>query len=220
MFDTVAQISFAVALILPGFLVVQLSERRRPATPAGGDLELVLRGLVYALVIQAVATLTGWLPGLVRDLDGGDWDEHASALALYALVVCVGVPTLIGLGLGTVLRDAESSGGLRWWHYALGGRDARRAWDFLFSCHNGSWMRIHLKDAPAGGPAMVVGKYGKSSWAAQAPAAPDLYLQEAWATAEGLSRDDIDRGGLAMWIDGERIARIEAGPKAGDEAAG
>ena len=59
MFDTLSQIAFAVALILPGFLVVQLSERRRPATPAGGDLELVLRGLIYALIIQALATLKG-----------------------------------------------------------------------------------------------------------------------------------------------------------------
>src|ERR1700683_1134043 len=40
MFETLAEIGFAIALILPGFLVVQLSERRRPSTPAGGGLVL------------------------------------------------------------------------------------------------------------------------------------------------------------------------------------
>lgn len=133
MFDTLGQIGFAVALILPGFLVVQLSERQRPSTPAGGDLELVLRGLVYALIIQAIATLFGWLPQLVEDLEGPNWEDHLDALALYALVVCVATPTALGLLLGLLLRGAESKGALEWWHYALGGRDTRRAWDYALA---------------------------------------------------------------------------------------
>ncbi|HUR84887.1 MAG TPA: DUF6338 family protein [Solirubrobacteraceae bacterium] len=212
MFDTVAQIAFAITLILPGFLVVQLSERRRPATPAGGDLELILRGLVYALIIQSLAAVLGWLPSLVDDLDGAGWKDHLDAAALYALLVCVAVPTIIGLVLGTALREAEAAGPLRWWHYALGGRDARRAWDYTFSCHNGAWVRVYFKEPGGTGTPAMIGKYGKHSWASQSPAEPDLYLQEVWpADADGqVAAEDLAKGAVGgMWIDGEQIARLE-----------
>lgn len=210
MFDTVAQIALAVALILPGFLVVQLSERRRPANPTGGDLELVLRGLVYALAIQSIAGLVGWLPNVIDD--ARRWDHHVDALSVYGLTVCVIAPTLVGLGLGRLLREAEADGSLKWWHYALGGRDARRAWDFTFSRHNGAWMRVYVLSPQQGQPAVLLGKYGTSSWAAQAPAQPDLYLQEVWpADADGqVAEDAFARGSVgAMWINGDQIARIE-----------
>lgn len=211
-FDTLAQIAFAVTLVLPGFLVVQLSQRRRPSTPPGGDLELVLRGLVYALIIQALAALGGWLPHLIRELSKKHLEDHLTALAAYGVIVCVATPTVLGLLLGTWLRNAEAAGSLRWWHYALGGRDARRAWDYTFSQHDGSWMRVVLRDPAGGGPPAILGKYGKQSWASQTPADPDLYLQEVWPTdQQGLvAVDEIDRGSnVGMWINGDQIARIE-----------
>jgi len=196
MFDTLADVAFGVALALPRFLVVQLSERRRPSRPPGGDLELVLRGLVYALLIQAAAARSTWLPHLAQEVNSGNVRDHFSALALYGIVVCVAVPTLVGLLLGTWLRSAESSGALKWWHYALGGRDVRRAWDYTFSQHDGSWMRIVLRDPGDSGPRAILGKYGRRSWASQSPAEPDLYLQEVWATDDqGLvSEEDLQRG--------------------------
>lgn len=212
MFDTLAEIAFAVGLVLPGFLVVQLSERRRPSTPPGGDLELVLRGLVYALIIQAVAAITTWLPSLAHRVAKGSIADHFLGLALYGLIVCVAVPTIIGLLLGTWLRRAESAGALRWWHYALGGRDARRAWDYTFSQHDGGWMRVVLRDSPSGKPPAFLRKYGKRSWASQSPADPDLYLQEVWPTDENglVAEDDLIRGSAGgMWINGDQIARIE-----------
>ena len=102
MFDTLADVAFGVALVLPGFLVVQLSERRRPSRPPGGDLELVLRGLVYAFLIQAAAALSTWLPHLAREVNGGNVRDHFGALAVYGIVVCVAVPTLVGLLFGHV----------------------------------------------------------------------------------------------------------------------
>jgi Family of unknown function (DUF6338) len=213
-FDTVAQIAFAVALILPGFIVVQLSERRRPATPPGGDLELILRGLVYALIIQAVGIIVGWLPSVVEDLTHR-WQDHLDAAAAYALVMCVAAPTLIGLGFGRLLREAESAGALKWWHYALGGRDARRAWDYTFSTNDGAWMRVYFKDPGADQPVAVLGKYGTRSWASQSPAEPDLYLQEVWATdADGLVPEErFNEGSIgALWVDAGEIARLEVLP--------
>lgn len=212
MFDAVAQIAFAITMILPGFLVVQLSERRRPSTPAGGDLELVLRGLVYALILQSLAAATGWLPSLVDDLAGDGWKEHLDAAALYGLTVCVAVPTALGLGLGRLLSNAEAEGELSWWHYALGGRDARRAWDYTFSRHNGAWIRVYFKDSAEGRAPAVIGIYGKHSWASQSPADPDLFLQEVWPTdQDGLVDEDVFEAGSVggLWIDGEQIARIE-----------
>jgi hypothetical protein len=178
MFNTLAEIAFAVALVLPGFLVVQLSERRRPSTPPGGDLELVLRGLVYALIIQSVAALSTWLPHLAHEIAKSRVTDHLSALAAYALVVCVAVPTILGLLLGTWLRNAEAAGALKRWHYALGARDARRAWDYTFSQHDASWMRVVLREQEPGGPPSILGKYGKHSWASQSPANPDLYYRK------------------------------------------
>lgn len=58
---------------------------------------MVLRGLVYALVIQAVGVLVGWLPEVIRRLNASDWSDHLGALALYGLVMCVLVPTGLGL---------------------------------------------------------------------------------------------------------------------------
>jgi hypothetical protein len=207
-FDTVAEIAFAVTLILPGFLVVQLSERRRASRPAGGDLELVLRGLVYALIIQALAVLSTWLPHLIKGLSNGPFWAHASALALYALVVCIVVPTVTGLALGWWLRKAEGRGGqLSWFHYALGARDSRRAWDYAFSTHDGSWVRVFLRSSDAG----FLGKLGKDSWVPQSPSQPDLYLQEVWPLdADGFANEEETRHtGSGMWIDGVEIARIE-----------
>ena len=107
------------------------------------------------------------------------------------MVVCILIPTIIGLLLGTWLRAAEADGALHWWHYALGGRDARRAWDYAFSQHNGSWVRIVLRDPAEGGPASILGKFGKRSWASQSPAEPDLYLQEVWpADRDGQVSED------------------------------
>lgn len=212
MFDAVAQIAFTIALILPGFLVVQLSERRRPATPPGGDLELVLRGLVYALIIQSIAALTGWLPALVEDLDGAGWKTHLDAAAVYALAVCVVLPTAIGLVLGTLLSDAEAEGSLKSWHYALGGRDVRRAWDYTFSRHDGAWIGVYLQEPAQGAVPVMIGKYGTNSWASQSPADPDLFLEEVWPADEGgqVAKDVFEKGAVgAMWIGGEQIARIE-----------
>ena len=72
-------------------------------------------------------------------------------------------------------------------------------------------MRVYLLNPREGQPAALIGKYGKTSWAAQAPAEPDLYLQQVWpADADGRApRDVLDQPGVAAWIDGDQILRIE-----------
>jgi hypothetical protein len=99
---------------------------------------------------------------------------------LYGAVVLVLAPVAIGLALNELLLRAERSGeNLRWWHYALGGRDARHSWDFIFQrISEGRWVVVKLKNGRA-----IAGKFGKGSWASQSPATGghDLWLQEIWS---------------------------------------
>ena len=94
----------------------------------------MLRGLVYALILQGVVALTGWTDAVVGDLSGDNgWQHHLVELAVFAIAVGIVIPTCIGLALNRVLRRAEQSGQLGLWYFALGGRDYRDAWDYVFA---------------------------------------------------------------------------------------
>jgi hypothetical protein len=92
---------------------------------------------------------------------------------------------LLGLPINAVLRHAEQRGTLSWWHYALGGRDARDAWDYSFqrAAATGAWVLVHLKGGDPDYPRMVLGKFGERSAVGQTPAAHDLFLQELWSVS-------------------------------------
>lgn len=140
-------------------------------------------------------------------VEDGQWDEHINALVPYAAVVLVIVPVSIGLALNELLLRAERSGGrLRWWHYALGGRDARQGWDFMFQrLEHGRWIVVKLESGRA-----IAGKLGERSWASQSPAhgGHDLWLQEIWSVDDyGQPRTMIEpRQG--MWISRARIETL------------
>jgi Family of unknown function (DUF6338) len=98
MFNTVLSVALAVTLVLPGFIVADLAESRRATRAARSDLELVLRALAYALILQAAVAATGWTAHLAHDLRGRDaWEHHLGALAVFALAIGVAVPTALGL---------------------------------------------------------------------------------------------------------------------------
>jgi uncharacterized protein DUF6338 len=214
-FDTVAGIILGVSLVLPGFIIADLAEARRAQRLARSDWELVLRALIYALVLQSLVLLTGWTTwlidtaGLLKHAKPGVrplWESHVDAIALYVVVVILLAPTIIGLLLGWVLRRAESRGSLTWIHYALGGRDARDAWDYIFLRYGAGFVLIHRKPGADDGSRFLVGKFGRTSWAAQTPAASrDVYFEEVWpASAEGQINDEfaVRRG---VWLDSEQI---------------
>jgi hypothetical protein len=214
-FDTVAAIIFGVSLVLPGFIIVDLAEARRAQKSGRSDWELVLRALIYALVLQAVVLLTGWTTslidtaGLLKHAKAGQapiWESHVDAIALYALVVILIAPTLIGLTLGWILRRAESRGSLTWLHYALGGRDARDAWDYIFLRYGAGFVLIHLKPGVDQRHDFLVGKFGLASWAAQTPASSrDIYFEEVWPAnpAGQISEEFAVRRGV--WLDSSSI---------------
>lgn len=142
MFTTLVAVISILALVLPGFVVADLQRRKRASVAADSDWELVLRALSYSLILHLV--VSPWTRDLVLKIEDGDWDGHLGALVLYGGVVLVTVPVLIGLALNELLLSAERSGqNLRWWHYALGGRDARQSWDFIFQrMEAGRWIVV------------------------------------------------------------------------------
>lgn len=210
--DTLLSLALAVAFVLPGFVVADLAETRRATRAARSDLELVLRGLVYALILQGVVAATGWTDQIIDDVNGKDeWQDHVSELAVFALVVGVVIPTVAGLGLSWWLRRAEQAGKLRAWHYALGGRDHREAWDYVFGREQGTYLLFTL--AQEDGPVHLLAKYGRQSWASQAPTRPqEIYVEEVWpADADGMVEQKVlDRiPPRGMWISTDKVERLE-----------
>jgi hypothetical protein len=214
-FETVAGIIVGVSLVLPGFIIADLAEARRAQRPARSDWELVLRALIYALVLQSLVLVTGWTTwlidtaGLLQHAKSGArplWEAHVDAIALYVVVVILIAPTIIGLTLGWFLRRAERRGSLTWMHYALGGRDARDAWDYIFQRYGAGFVLIHRKPGADEDGQFLVGKFGRASWAPQTPATSrDIYFEEVWpADAHGRINDEfaVRRG---VWLDSTQI---------------
>jgi hypothetical protein len=214
--DTFLGLAIAIAFVLPGFITADLAESRRATRAARSDLELVLRGLVYALMIQAAVAVTGWTENIVDDVSGKAgskeaWAQHLPELVVFALVVGIVIPTILGLLLSEWLRRAEQCGQLKLWHYAAGGRDYRKAWDFVFGRQEGTFLLVTVPEED--GVKHFLGKYGKDSWATQAPTQPpEIYLEEAWpADEEGV----VDEEALTrvpargMWITADKVDRLE-----------
>src|SRR5450755_1276824 len=120
-----------------------------------------------ASVLQSVVLLTGWTTwlidtaGLLKHARPGatpKWEHHVDAIALYIVAVIVIAPTIIGLALGWTLRRAEKRGSLTWIHYALGGRDARDAWDYIFQRYGAGFILVHLKVGAEERNSFLVGK--------------------------------------------------------------
>lgn len=206
--DSLTGVLIAVALILPGFVIVQLSRAGRP-TGEESELALVLRALFYALVLHLVAA--PWTAEVDAKLaSAAEWRDHIGAIVLYALVVLGAVPIAAGLALGRFLRTQEESGRVGQLYYVLGAHDARDAWDYIFQrLKAGSWVIVELTD-DAG---FVGGKYGGHSAVGQSPAPHDIYLEELYVVT-GSSRDEMRFTGRVaptrgIWVSSTEIRTIQ-----------
>ena len=165
----------AVAVILPGFVIAELSAVGR-ARASRADLELVLRALFYALLLHLVAApATKALVDEVGPLSA--WQDHLAPLMAYVAVVLVIVPVVVGYALGAYLRSVERDDAKRGAVYeGIGARDAGDAWDGLFQkLYEGAWLIIEFVDG-----SYVGGKYGSGSAVGQSPSKHDVYLKELW----------------------------------------
>lgn len=214
MFDTLVGIIVGLLLVLPGFIIADLAEARRAQRLARSDWELVLRALIYAVLLQSVVLLTGWTSDLINRIGlthhhpgiTTSWEHHKGAIALYVIVVILVAPTLIGMLLGWIMRRAEARGSLKWFHYALGGRDARDAWDYIFLRYGSGFVVIHLKPGVEERTPFLVGKFGPTSWAAQTPAnSRDVYFEEVWPCAADGTITEEFRSRRGVWLDASQI---------------
>jgi hypothetical protein len=178
-FGTAIALASVLGFVLPGFLVAQLAGSLRASSGIESDWTLVLRALSYSLAIHLVALYwTIWLYDQIKD-DREQWREHVIALGLYGGTVLLATPVVLGWLLGRYLAAAESRGALRRWHYALGARDARDAWDYVFQRTSRASFVIVRTDKE-----LVAGRYTTDSWAGKTPAPHDLYLEEVWLLDE------------------------------------
>jgi hypothetical protein len=169
--DTLIGVLIAIALVLPGFVIVQLSRVGR-ATADESEVELVLRALFYALLLHAA--YAGWTSALIEGIpDPEDWPEHLRELLPYVATVLIATPVVIGTVLGRYLRNVERAGKTGTLSAVLGAKDARDAFDYLFQrLDEGGWLIVELT-----GNQFVGGKYGKHSSVGQSPSPHDLCLQ-------------------------------------------
>lgn len=203
--DTVVGVIIAVALILPGFVIAELSMVGR-ARAQTSELETVLRALFYALLLHVLAS--PWTRELALRIDPLDeWTQHLNALLLYTLVVLGAVPVTTGLLLGGYLRRVETRGSPGALYSVLGARDARDAWDYVFQrLDPGAWLIIELGEGR-----LVGGKYGEHSSVGQSPSEHDLYLQELWHVDDTgfepnlFGRVEPARG---MWIAADQVRSV------------
>lgn len=208
--STFTELLIAVAFVLPGFITADLAETRR-ARPRRTDPELILRALTYTLLIQGAAALTGWTGQLIEDTDAGhNWDGHTSAIVLFVVVVVIVVPTLLGLGLNALLRRAERGGNLSPVHYALGGRDARQGWDYIFERFGGGFVFLTLKPGVEDRPSFFIAKFGNYSWAPQQLSdVHDVYFEEIWiADSSGQITGEFEEQ-RGLWLCLEQIDMIQ-----------
>lgn len=183
--DSIVGLVIAIALVLPGFVIVELSVVGRAQGPRS-ELELVLRALFYALLLHlAAAYWTADLAGRIGSVD--EWGDHLCALIPYVLVVLIAAPIALGSLLGWYLRRAERCEDQPpWLYFALGARDAGSAWDNIFQrlSSSGAWIVVELKDR-----ALIGGMIAEASAIGQTPTPHDLYIQEIWTAkvdAEGV----------------------------------
>jgi hypothetical protein len=190
--SSLAGVLIAIAAVLPGFVIAELSTVGRPAAKRS-DLEIVLRALFYALLLHLCAgEYTRWLVERVGSLDG--WKDHLGAISIYTLLILVITPILIGVMLNVYFRAVErrpNSPG-RFYEF-LGARDSGCAADLLFTrLYRGAWLIVEMIDG-----SYVGGRFGEGSMAGQSPDEHDLYIDEMWEVDPTSGPDPVLTGALS-----------------------
>jgi hypothetical protein len=218
MLETAISILAAVALLMPGLLVAELSVARS-ARSSRSDLELALRALAYTLIIHLIFGF--WTAHLVKTIGPpGDWGNHVDAISAYVAIVLLGVPILIGAGLNRYLASVEGEDGPpNLFAAGLGGGEARDAFDYAYQRwrRRGVYVIVELVGHRADNPRLVGGIYGRRSAVGQTPSPHDIYLETLCTVSEDehgirslASRVDPERG---VYIAAAQIARVDLVPE-------
>jgi hypothetical protein len=217
MLSTAVSILAAVALLMPGFIVAELSVARS-ARSSRSDLELALRALAYTLIIHLAFGF--WTAHLVKTIGSPEhWVDHLGALSAYIGVVLLAVPIVLGVSLNRYLAHVESQDGPpNLFAAGLGGGEARDAFDYAYQRwrEEGVYVIVELVGHTSASPRLVGGIYGRRSAVGQTPQPHDIYLQALCTVAEddnGIRtlalRVEPDQG---VYIAASQIARVDLVP--------
>lgn len=218
MLDTAISILAAVALLMPGFIIAELSVARS-ARSSRSDLELALRALAYTLIIHLVFGF--WTAHLIKTIGApNDWVDHVAAISVYVAIVLLGVPIAVGAGLNRYLASVEAQDGPpNLFAAGLGGGEARDAFDYAYQRwrRKGVYVIVELVDHRPESPRLVGGIYGERSAVGQTPSPHDIYLEALCTVSEDengvrslASRVDPERG---VYIAAAQIARVDLVPE-------
>lgn len=218
MLNTAVSILAAIALLMPGFIIAELSVARS-ARSSRSDLELALRALAYTLIVHLVFGF--WTAHLIETVGPPEnWVDHVGAISAYVAVVLLGVPIAIGATLNRYLAAVEADDGPpNLFAAGLGGGEARDAFDYAYQRwrKDGVWVIVELIGHSADSPRLVGGIYGRCSAVGQTPQPHDIYLEALCTVAvdeHGIrnlaQRIDPSRG---VYIAAHQIARIDLVPE-------
>jgi hypothetical protein len=218
MLSTAVSILAAIALLMPGFIIAELSVART-ARLSRSDLELALRTLPYTLIVHLVFGF--WTAHLVKAVGPPeDWVDHVGAISAYVAIVLLGAPIAVGGLLNRYLARIES--GTRppnLFAAGLGGGEASDAFDYAYQRwrNEGVWIIVELVDHTPDSPRLVGGVYGRRSAVGQTPQAHDIFL-------EALYKVEVDENGIrnlaervnperGVYIAASQIARVDLVPE-------
>jgi len=218
MLSTAVSILAAIALLMPGFIIAELSVARL-ARLSRSDLELALRALVYTLIVHLAFGF--WTAHLIKSVGPLEhWVNHVEAISASVAIVLLGVPIAVGVLLNRYLAGVGSGDKpANLFAAGLGGGEGSDAFDYAYQRwrRDGVWIIVELVGHTADSPRLVGGVYGRRSACGQTPQAHDIFL-------EALYKVEVDENGirnLAERVDPERgvyiaasqIARVDLVPE-------
>jgi hypothetical protein len=217
MLNTAISILAAIALLMPGFIIVELSVARS-ARASRSDLELALRALAYTLIIHLAFAF--WTAHLVKTIGPpSNWVDHVAAISVYVTVVLLGAPIAIGAYINRYLASVESrEDPPSLFAASLGAGEARDAFDYAYQRwrKDGVWVIVELVGHTSDVPRLVGGVYGRHSAVGQTPQAHDIYLEALCTVNEDANgiRHIVQRvePGRGVYIPADQIARVDLVP--------
>jgi Family of unknown function (DUF6338) len=212
-----AGIGATIVLLMPGYLLSSAYDRNRQG-PAPTERAFIARSAVGAIFVHLLMLV--WTVQLVSAIVKDGPARHVLEIGLWATVVLIVVPTVLGAGLA-LLAEVRSPAWLNVVLVRLGLSSVARvsqAWDWVFSRGFPAYVRVHLSDGRT-----VYGLYGERSFASSDSGGRDLYLQQQWTEERGWFAESYPQS-TGVWLSGGSIVSIEffdgrsADPKEKDPA--
>jgi hypothetical protein len=197
-----AGIGATIILLMPGYLLSSAYSRNRRG-PAPSEREFIASTAAGAIFVHLLAL--PWTVRLVEQIVKDGPAGHAIEIGLWAAVVLVIGPTVLGAGLA-MLAEVQSPAWLKTVLVRLGLSSVVRvpqAWDWVFSRGFPAYVRVHLSDGRT-----VYGLYSARSFASSDSGGRDLYLQQQWTEEHGWFAEPYPQS-MGVWLSGDSIVSIE-----------